>query len=335
VWIVLILHVEDDDDLAAVLELSFRAFGFTGEIQRAASIAEAHEILDRATQLSLVVTDMGLPDGTGLDVIRRVRGHSVWNKTPILVVSGESAPEKLGLAYSLGANSYVLKAARHRPMNEVVKALYEHWVKDVVPPPTASTVSRPAEALERLVRLRQRHCAIYLRFAVQLPPSAEFWLARALNQSNRANLIDFLAQSLEAQPREAPPDLIQSIERSMWEHERDLGSIERQLAARPVQTLDEACEITLRLIALGDHALQLRAATLLFPVSVVAGRALVEAWASNLELVADWMSVNVTSRLQAQLSALREEAALLRRTATQIAVEPHAPSTVSSSISRT
>lgn len=323
-WIVLILHVEDDDDLAEVLELSFRALGFTGEIQRAASIAEAHELIDRAPQLSLVVTDMGLPDGTGLDVIRRVRSHSVWHKTPILVVSGESTPEKLGLAYALGANSYILKAARHRPMSEVVKSLYEHWVRDLVPPPASVDPSRPSEAIEGLVRLRQRHCAIYLKFAVQLPPSAEFWLARALNQSNRANLLDFLGQSLDAHPREIPAELMQAVERSMWQHERDLGIIERQLAARPVQTLDEACEITLRLIALGDHPLQLRAASLLFPVSEVAVSALIEAWATNLELVADWMTVNVTSRmLQAQLASLREEAALLRRTAVQTAIDTH------------
>ncbi|MDX2086878.1 MAG: response regulator [Kofleriaceae bacterium] len=314
----LILHVEDDDDLAQLLELSFQAFGFKGELRRAPTLREAIALIDDAEELSLVVTDMGLPDGTGLDVIGHVRKHSVWHKTPILVVTGDSSPDKLGLSYSLGANSYVLKASRHRPLSEVVKSLYEHWVLDVVPPPQEPRVSRPSEALSRLVRMRHRHCAIYLRFAVQLPPSAEFWLARALNQSNRANLLDFLSKTLERAPREVPEDMMTAMERSLWAHERDLGIIERRLAAQPVTSLDEACEVTLRLIALGDHPLQLRAASLLFPVSEVAARALLDAWATNLEVVVDWMSVNVTSsNLRAQLSSLRDQAAVLRQAALQ------------------
>ncbi len=71
-----ILHVEDDPLLAHLVKMAFIRFGFQGDVLTAVSVNEALRLLARAENkrpLSLVVTDVQLPDGTGLDLIREVK----------------------------------------------------------------------------------------------------------------------------------------------------------------------------------------------------------------------------------------------------------------------
>ncbi len=150
-----IVHVEDDPDLAEALQVSLENFGFVGNMLHADRVAEACRIIDSAERLDIVFSDMNLPDGTGLDVIRHVRAHSLWGNTPIVVLSSDTSPAVLGSAYALGANSYVLKAPRGRSPLEMVKSLYNHWLRDVALPPAHK--SGPGAALMRLAKLRERH----------------------------------------------------------------------------------------------------------------------------------------------------------------------------------
>ena len=71
----------------------------------------------------LVISDMNLPDGSGLDIVRRVRRHTIWREVPVLILSADDTSTRLRQAYALGANSYVLKATQGRSIGEVVKAL--------------------------------------------------------------------------------------------------------------------------------------------------------------------------------------------------------------------
>ncbi len=69
-----ILHVEDDS--------AFSRFGFNGDMMNAGSLSAAVNLLDDRARdkkpLSLIISDMQLPDGTGLDVIREVKKHPIW-----------------------------------------------------------------------------------------------------------------------------------------------------------------------------------------------------------------------------------------------------------------
>ncbi|HEU4613844.1 MAG TPA: response regulator, partial [Kofleriaceae bacterium] len=119
--------------------MSFRGFGFRGELAIADSVAEAERMLDDAARSSsnrfdLIISDMHLPDGTGLDVVRHVRATPAWKTTPVLILSSDVDPKRVGRAYALGANAYVDKSPRGRTLRDVVKSLYQHWTKDVLIP---------------------------------------------------------------------------------------------------------------------------------------------------------------------------------------------------------
>jgi CheY-like chemotaxis protein len=67
-----ILLVEDDEDTRETLSELLRASDC--EVQTAASVADAVSAFEKDT-FDLVISDLGLPDGSGLDLIRKLLGR--------------------------------------------------------------------------------------------------------------------------------------------------------------------------------------------------------------------------------------------------------------------
>src|SRR4029078_11471147 len=70
-----------------------------------------------ANQPDVIVTDLQLEDGTGLDIIRQVRAHD--EKIGLVVVTMHSGDDQIFAAMEAGASAFVGKDA---PSTEVVKA---------------------------------------------------------------------------------------------------------------------------------------------------------------------------------------------------------------------
>lgn len=98
-----ILVVEDDAVIREVLRALLQAERF--RLVEAAT-AERAEIEARAHKPDLLLVDLGLPDGDGLAVIRRVR-H--WSPVPIIVLSARTREEQKIAALDAGADDYVTK----------------------------------------------------------------------------------------------------------------------------------------------------------------------------------------------------------------------------------
>ncbi len=98
-----ILAVEDDPVIRSVLRalLESEQFRFVE-----AATAERAEIEARAHKPDLLLVDLGLPDGDGLTVIRRVRS---WSPVPIIVLSARTQEEQKIAALDSGADDYVTK----------------------------------------------------------------------------------------------------------------------------------------------------------------------------------------------------------------------------------
>ena len=109
-----ILLVEDENAIAEPLAEGLRREGFA--VERAATAAEALA----AAEADLVLLDLRLPDGDGLDVCRRLRERS---DVPIIVVTarGEEADRVVGL--ELGADDYVVKPFGLRELIARIRAV--------------------------------------------------------------------------------------------------------------------------------------------------------------------------------------------------------------------
>lgn len=98
-----ILVVEDDATLRGVLKALLESQRF--RLAEAAT-SERAEIEARAHKPDLLLVDLGLPDGDGVNVIRRVR---VWSPVPIIVLSARTAEDQKIAAFDAGADDYVTK----------------------------------------------------------------------------------------------------------------------------------------------------------------------------------------------------------------------------------
>jgi CheY-like chemotaxis protein len=313
-----ILHVEDDTALAEIVEMSFEGFGFRGTTLHAETVAQAESILDdvarRDGTIDLIISDMSLPDGTGLDLVRDVRRNPVWEHTPLLILSGNADPTVVGRAYALGANCYVAKAPRGRSIVDVVKCLYDHWLRDVQLPAAADT-DRTNQFLGRAVKLRGRHAAFYTRMAEQFGDTeseAAFWLTRTLGESNLGNLIAFLRRQFAGHA--LPAELLDDIEQVQADATRALDAIELAIELQPIITRDDAYHRMLELISLRNVRSFVLVLGYLFPVQPVATAALIDFVAGDLDEVAGWLETHATdAATRGDAAKLHADARFLRR----------------------
>jgi two-component system, OmpR family, KDP operon response regulator KdpE len=98
-----VLAVEDDPVIRSVLRalLESEQFRFVE-----AATAERAVIEARAHRPDLLLVDLGLPDGDGLTVIRKVRS---WSPVPIIVLSARTQEDQKIAALDAGADDYVSK----------------------------------------------------------------------------------------------------------------------------------------------------------------------------------------------------------------------------------
>src|ERR1700745_2641257 len=98
-----ILVIEDEPAIRSVLRVLLEAEGYRF-IE--ADIAMRAEIEARSHKPDLLLIDLGLPDGDGLKVIRRIRS---WSPVPIIVLSARTMEEQKIAALDAGADDYVTK----------------------------------------------------------------------------------------------------------------------------------------------------------------------------------------------------------------------------------
>ena len=98
-----VLVVEDEADIRRFVRLALQAEGH--EVFEADTLQRG--LIDAATRRpDLVVLDLGLPDGDGVDLIRDLRG---WSAVPVIVLSARSAEAAKIVALDAGADDYLVK----------------------------------------------------------------------------------------------------------------------------------------------------------------------------------------------------------------------------------
>ena len=99
-----ILVVEDDESIAALLGRELRGLGHAVDSVR---FAEDALLAARANDYALMIVDLGLPDGDGLDLVRELRRRTV--EAPILMLTARRRVEDRVIGLSSGADDYLVK----------------------------------------------------------------------------------------------------------------------------------------------------------------------------------------------------------------------------------
>ena len=101
-----LLVVDDEPDLRTLYELTLVREGY--DVECAGSVEEAWAMLTQSAY-QLLITDMRLPDGSGLDLCRRVRANPTLKQMPLIALSADALPEHIARALQTGFNHYLVK----------------------------------------------------------------------------------------------------------------------------------------------------------------------------------------------------------------------------------
>lgn len=98
-----ILIVEDEVEIRRFLRLTLQAEGYT--VHEADTLGRG--LIEAATRCpDLLVIDLGLPDGDGIDLIKELRQ---WSAAPVIILSARSSEDEKIRALDVGADDYLVK----------------------------------------------------------------------------------------------------------------------------------------------------------------------------------------------------------------------------------
>ena len=209
-----LLLLEDDPAIARTVAYALEREGLA--VTHSLLVHDARQQM-RQQPFDLLVLDVGLPDGSGLDLLRELRGTAATAALPVLVLSahGEEIDRVLGL--ELGADDYLAKPFSPRELSARVKALLRRAGTQAV----AVAAAAPAplfhddEAGQRislrgqplaLTRREYRLLACLLRGAGRIH-SREALLAAAWGDDSESTdrTVDTHIKTLRAKLREVDP----------------------------------------------------------------------------------------------------------------------------------
>ncbi|GMW04814.1 MAG: transcriptional regulator [Dehalococcoides mccartyi] len=114
-----ILIIEDDAKIVDTLDLLIRTFDKDIILINSSSGKEGLKIAARE-QLNLIILDLGLPDMSGMDVLRTIRKPMV---APIVVLTIQDSEQTILQAFELGVEDYIIKPFRALELVARIRAI--------------------------------------------------------------------------------------------------------------------------------------------------------------------------------------------------------------------
>ena len=122
-----ILIVEDEPDIRSTLEYNLHRDNF--QTESVGNLLDAEKILS-TTNISLILLDLMLPDGSGLDLCRKLKADQSTNSIPIIILTAKDDEVDKVVGFELGADDYVTKPFSVRELILRIKAVLKRGQKD-------------------------------------------------------------------------------------------------------------------------------------------------------------------------------------------------------------
>ncbi len=163
-----ILLVEDDPSLARGLVKTLKAVGYAVDWAEDGETALA---LARQEPFALITLDLGLPDISGLTVLRQLRREK--SKVPILILTARDALEDRIAGLDAGADDYLLKPFEPSELEARIRALLRRAQGDASPVITIGSLvidqaRATATVAGRSLDLRRREWALLERLVARV-----------------------------------------------------------------------------------------------------------------------------------------------------------------------
>ena len=193
-----VLVVDDEADLRELLSLTLVRLGL--DVDTAESVGAARALLEQR-HYSLCLTDMRLPDGTGLDLVRDVAQAS---GPPIAVITAYGSAENAVAALKAGAFDYLTKPVDLDQLRMLVRSAVRVGVSGETAASTLPALARLTGEAPAMQQLR----GMILRLANSMAPvtihgesgSGKELAARAIHDASSRRLQPFVPVNCGAIP---------------------------------------------------------------------------------------------------------------------------------------
>ena len=210
-----LLVVDDEPDLRTLYELTLVREGY--DVESAGSVEEAWALLQERGPggYQLVITDMRLPDGNGLDLLRRMEESGRREKAVVITAYG--SPENAVEALKAGAYDYLTKPVDLRQFRAVVASALGRGPTDGSPaaarplpagPRAAAPLHRSLERIVGTSPAMQQVRSLVERVARSMAPvlvhgesgTGKELVARAIHEVSPRGAMPFVAVNCGAIP---------------------------------------------------------------------------------------------------------------------------------------
>jgi len=137
-----ILLVDDDENDALLVKMAFQKSGILNPIQWVKDGVEAVAYLNGEGDYAnrqiypfpeVLILDLKMPRMGGLELLGWMRDHPEFKVIPTIIMTSSKLEADIEKAYSLGANTYMLKPSSLDELVKIVKAAHEYWSLSVKP----------------------------------------------------------------------------------------------------------------------------------------------------------------------------------------------------------
>ncbi|KFB72492.1 MAG: Transcriptional regulatory protein ZraR [Candidatus Accumulibacter phosphatis] len=161
-----VLVVDDEADIRELLDLTVARMGLSADC--AATVTEARQFLEQQ-RYQLCLTDMRLPDGDGLEIVRLIAER--YGETPVAVITAFGNTQNAVAALKAGAFDYLAKPVALDQLRSLIKSALDlprvGAAADGAPPASAATrLIGPSAAIcqvrEMIDKLARSQAPIYI-----------------------------------------------------------------------------------------------------------------------------------------------------------------------------
>ena len=122
-----ILVVEDEPDINKTVSYNLANEGF--HPVSALNLQEADDHLS-SNNISLIILDLMLPDGSGLDFCKTIKSSNIYKNIPIIIVTAKGDEVDKVVGFELGADDYVTKPFSVRELMLRIKAILKRKTQE-------------------------------------------------------------------------------------------------------------------------------------------------------------------------------------------------------------
>ncbi len=138
-----ILLIEDNMNDAELAIRAFRKGNINNNLIHLKDGAQALEFLfgtgkfegrDLSNKPKVILLDLKMPKMDGLEVLTRIKANKLTKAIPVVVLTSSKENPDIERAYSLGANSYIVKPVEFDEFTKIVTDLGFYWLLKNQPP---------------------------------------------------------------------------------------------------------------------------------------------------------------------------------------------------------